>query len=279
MIFLRLVLPFLLLSLISCGIFTSSPGDVQAPKLFQEARINLREENYAQAVEKYEELEEKFPFSPYSTRAKLEVSFAYYQISEYEKANAILIRFIRNNRNFRQLDYAYFLNGVVSYYANRSYIHWLITYDPSTKDTSTLHNSLHNFNYIVQNYPESIYYATAKNFQVVLRNLLSLHELRVATFYYRLGAYVATINRIKNMLENYDGTQHIPQGLYILSKAYHKIAQPKLSKDTLKVLHINFPNFLPNQMEALEDEENRWFARTNNILKQMMEKLKLKPSF
>ena len=282
MIFMRFVLfvlPLLSLFLISCGFFTSHPQDFQASRIFQEARINLREENYAQAVEKYEELEEKFPFSPYSARAKLEVSFANYQIGEYEKANVTLIRFIRNNRNFQHLDYAYFLNGVVSYYANRSYVHWLFTYDPSTKDTSALQESLQNFEYIVRNYPESTYYAASKNFRVVIRNLLSLHELRVATFYYKLGAYIATVNRMKYMLENYDGTQYIPQGLYVLSKAYHKISQPKLAKYTLKVLHLNFPDFLPGRVGALEDKENQWFAGINDLLQQMMEGLKLKPGF
>ena len=105
------------------------------------AKNSLESGNYTQSIEKYEQLEVKYPFSRFSDEAKIELAYAKYQNGNFDDARKILSNFIKYHPNYKNIDYVYFLYGITSYYSNKSYINLVFTYDPSTKDTSVLHKA------------------------------------------------------------------------------------------------------------------------------------------
>ena len=75
-----------------------------------------------------------------------------------------------------------------------------------------------------------------------LRNILAQHEVNVANFYMRRGAFVAAANRARYVLENYQQTPAMPEALVLLAKAYKVLELSDLSDDALRVLETNYPN-------------------------------------
>jgi outer membrane protein assembly factor BamD len=76
-----------------------------------------------------------------------------------------------------------------------------------------------------------------------LRNILAQHEVNVANWYMRRGAFVAAANRARYVVENYQQTPAMPDALVLMAKAYKVLELDQLSDDALRVLELNFPNY------------------------------------
>ena len=66
-----------------------------------------------------------------------------------------------------------------------------------------------------------------------------MHEINVAKFYLKRGAYVAAVNRAKYILENYQQTPAVPMALDILKQAYNELNISELAADTDRIIKLN----------------------------------------
>jgi len=103
---------------------------------------------------------------------------------------------------------------------------------------------LQDFTKLINRYPTSEYSEDASQRIVYLRNRLAQHEVNVAHFYLRRGAYVAALNRGKYVIENYQRTPAMPEALEVTARAYKILGLQDLSEDTIRVLEINYPQHI-----------------------------------
>ncbi|CAM5225483.1 outer membrane protein assembly factor BamD [Alishewanella longhuensis] len=68
-----------------------------------------------------------------------------------------------------------------------------------------------------------------------------VHELLVADYYLRRGAFLAAANRGKYVLEFYRDSPLVEQALEIMVESYDRLGLDKLKSDSLQVLQLNFP--------------------------------------
>ena len=99
----------------------------------------------------------------------------------------------------------------------------------------------------ISRYPNSKYVPHAKQRMIYLRNLLAEHEIYVADFYMKRGAYLAAVGRAKYVIEHLPNTPQTPYALSILIEAYEILNYPELRDINLKILNSNFPDFDINQ--------------------------------
>jgi len=268
------------LALGGCSILEPKPDeDVQAEALYQTAKTSLQSGYYSAAIENYRKLETTFPFSRHSQAALLETAYAHYKIEDNETATVMTGRFIKNNPNHPNLDYAYYLQGLAWFNYGRNLLNKIVPRDRTTKDPRPLMESFAAFKHLHENFPESSYHDSAGTHLVVLRNLLAIYEMRVAGFYLRQGSYVAAVNRIKYMLEQYDGAQNTPDALYLMAGAYRRLGADDLTDDTIKVLTHNYPDYLGADMKpvgAPARERRGWMDALNRLADSLLDKLNLK---
>jgi outer membrane protein assembly factor BamD len=93
----------------------------------------------------------------------------------------------------------------------------------------------------VTKYPESQYSADARQRMIYLRNILADHELHVAQFYVKRGAFVAAINRAKYIIEKLPQSNATAEALAILVRTYKRLGMHYLSNESLSVLQLNYP--------------------------------------
>ena len=263
--------------------FLDKDETVEARQLYQQARNALINRRYTSADEKYTRLKEDYPFSSYSQRADVEHAYTAYKMGSMEKTVLILDNFIKVNPDWEHIDYAYYLQGLAYYNYNQSFVHKVIPLDVTDKDPSFLVDGFFIFRHLYENYPDSIYAEDAKLHMIALRNMLAVHEIRIADFYMRKGAYVATANRIKYMLENYHGAQHTPEGLVLLAAAYEGMGLEKSAEDTLRVLHLNYPDYHKKKIDEYgritKIDEKNWFAKLKDMSDKILEALSVKPKY
>jgi outer membrane protein assembly factor BamD len=94
----------------------------------------------------------------------------------------------------------------------------------------------------VQRFPESKYTPDALARMKYLVNALASHEVHVARYYMKRGAYVAASNRAQYSLRNYPQAPAQEEALLIMIQAYDGLDMPELRNDAERVLRKNFPD-------------------------------------
>lgn len=234
----------LLAGLSGCGLLPEKideTKDWSVTKLYSEAKDELDSGNYKLAVEYLEKLQARYPFGRYAQQAQLDLIYAYYKDDEPDSAIAAADRFIKANPRNPYVDYAFYMRGLVNFSRGETVVNRLFPNDPAKTDTSVVRQSYNDFAELVRKFPKSPYAEDARQRMLYLHNSLATHEVNVADYYLRQGAYVAAINRAEYVLQNYARTPAVADALAIMVKAYSKLGMQQLAADSLRVLKLNFP--------------------------------------
>ncbi len=210
-------------------------------RIYSEAKAALNTSDYQTAIQYYTQLEARFPFGSYAQQALLESAYAYYKLDETETALATLDRFMRVYPLNPSMDYALYLRGLTNFTKDIGLFEKYIPRDESQRDPEAARQALNDFTALVARFPKSQYSEDAAQRIVYLRNRLAQHEVNVAQYYMRRGAYLAAANRGKYVIENYSRTPAMPDALLIMAKAYKVLELNVLSEDALRVLQTNYP--------------------------------------
>ncbi|WP_295406756.1 outer membrane protein assembly factor BamD [uncultured Thiocystis sp.] len=253
----RLPVLLLVVALAGCGIFGKEIDPTEgwsAAKLYAEAASELDSSNYTRAVELYEKLESRYPFGRYAMQAQLDVAYAHYRAEEPEKAVAAADRFIKLYPQNPFVDYAYYLKGIVNYNRSVGFLDRYIPTDPSQRDPGSALDAFTDFSALVERFPDSKYAEDARQRMLYLRNNLAKHEVNVARYYMRRGAYLAAVNRANYVIERFQRTSAVEDALEVLIDAYRALDKPELAADAKRVLDLNRQagRFAPDEPEPDE---------------------------
>ncbi|MFT6219229.1 MAG: outer membrane protein assembly factor BamD [Cycloclasticus pugetii] len=216
-----------------------------AADFYDEAKKSLDDENYINAIELYEGLESRYPFGQYAQQAQIDLAFAYYKNDEPESAIATANRFIRIHPRHKNVDYLYYLKGLINFNRGIGFLERYLPTDKSQRDPGAAIESLDDFATLIRRFPNSQYVADSKQRIIALKSNLALHELNVANYYMKRKAYVASINRAKNIIEQYQNTTAVPRALLLMVDAYQHINMNDLAADAQRVYDLNYPNGTP----------------------------------
>lgn len=212
-------------------------------QLYERAQRALDGKNWQTAVSTLELLEENFPFGTFGEQAQLELVYAHYQSGDYDLAIANADRFIRLHPQHRHADYAYYMRGLASFNKESSLVGSIFGMDNTSRDPGAAINAFNMLSEFVTRFPASDYAVDAQLRLVHLRNLLARSEIHVANYYFSRKAYLAAAARGRAVVENYQGSPAVPDGLASMIQAYHMLGQDELSQNAIKVLSTNYPDY------------------------------------
>lgn len=213
-----------------------------AQKLYSEAKSEMNDGGYEKAIKYFELLEARYPYGRYAQQAQLEVAYAYFKSSEPASAVAACERFIKLHPNHPNVDYAYYLKGLIHFNEDQGILGALANQDLSERDPKAARDSFDSFKELATRFPDSKYAADAVARMKYLVNALASHEVHVARYYFRRGAYVAAVNRCQSALKQYPQAPTTEDALILMVKAYDAMGMADLRDDTLRVLQKNFPD-------------------------------------
>jgi outer membrane protein assembly factor BamD len=213
-----------------------------AEKLYREAKEALDGGQYDLAIKRYETLEARFPYGRYSQQGQLEIAYAYYKQNEQASAVAAAERFIKLHPNHANVDYAQYLKGLVYFNEDLGLLGKVSRQDRTERDPKSARDSFDAFKELVQRFPESKYAPDALARMKYLVNALASHEVHVARYYMKRGAYIAAANRAQYALKNYPQAPAQEEALLIMIQAYDVLGMPELRNDAERILRRNFPD-------------------------------------
>lgn len=233
------------LGLSGCGLLPEVADETagwSAQRLYAEAKDNLNDGDFEQAIKLYETLEARYPYGRYAQQAQLEIAYAYYKDQEPISAIAACDRFIKLHPNHPNVDYAYYLKGLANFTEDESLLSQFSSQDMSERDPKAARDSFAAFKELVTRFPDSKYAEDSRARMKYLVNAIAANEVHVAKYYLKREAYVAAANRAKSVVTNYPETPAIEEALAIMVVAYDKLGIDDLRDDALRVLQLNYPN-------------------------------------
>jgi outer membrane protein assembly factor BamD len=228
-----------------CGLLpdvVDETANLNAEQLYKQAHDAMIEGNYTRATKLYETLEARFPYGRYAQQAILELAYSSYRSGETAAAVAACDRFIRTFPNNQNVDYAYYLKGLVHFREDQGLLGYVYELDLAEREPKGMREAFAAFKELVTRFPDSRYAQDSAERMVYLTNALARYEVNVARYYYNRGAYVAAVNRAQAAIVGYPRTAASESALDVLARSYDKLGLVQLRDDSLRILRQTFPN-------------------------------------
>src|SRR5438477_3877015 len=240
---LRSVLAALFFALVGCS-GLSSKDETQgwsAERLYGEAKDAMSSRDWAKSIKYLEKLQARYPYGRYAQQAQLEVAYAQWKDGERASAIAAAERFIKLYPNHPNVDYAWYLKGLVNFNELAGPLSWLTTPDMSDRDPKASREAFLAFKEVVTRFPDSRYAEDSAARMRYLVNALAANEVHVARYYIKRGAYVAAANRAQYAIEHYPQAPAVEGAMLALVQAYDALGMTELRDSAQRVLLKNFP--------------------------------------
>ena len=232
-------------SLAGCGLFSGESLDRTsnwtAQRLYQEAEDEMTAGGYTNAIKLFESLQSRYPFGRYAQQAQMEIAYAQWKDGEKDLSLAAADRFLKTYPNSPNADYLWYLKGLVNFNDNLGLLGSLAQQDLTERDPKALRDAFDAFRELVVRYPESRYAPDAVVRLKYLVNAMAAHEVHVARYYLRRGAYVAAANRAEIVVQQYQQAPAVQDALQVMVAAYDGLSMTQLRDDTKRILDTNFP--------------------------------------
>ncbi len=247
--FLILILPIL---------FSCSKKDEQIYKpdvknnpyeTYQEGIVAFEKNNFFFASKKFSEAELQFQKIDLAAKSSIMTSFSLYGINFYDEAIENLERFLKIYPSDKNIIYAHYLIAII-YFEQIS---------DEKKDLKPLLLAKDKIDFFLAKYPNSEY-AIDLNFKKdLIINQLAAKELFIAKYYITVKKWVPAINRLKNIVSNFDKTIFIEEALHRLVEIHYHIGLEEEAKKYAKILGYNY-------------NSSEWFSASYKIFNKNYEK-------
>ena len=227
-----------------CGLLPTESDETagwSAQKLYGEAKGAMGTGAWDKAIKYLEKLEARYPYGRFAQQAQLDISYAYWKSGERASAIAATDRFIKLYPNHANVDYAYYLKGLVNFNENTSLFSIIDSPDLTERDSKGTRDAFEAFKELTVRFPDSKYTEDAKARMRYLVNSLAQYEVHVARYYMKRGAFVAAANRAQFAVQNYPQAPALEEAVFIMVKAYDALGMTDLRDASDRVMRKNFP--------------------------------------
>jgi outer membrane protein assembly factor BamD len=208
--------------------------------LYNKGKDAMDSSNYPGAIQYFMALESRYPFSPETRQAQLDLIYLYYKSGQPEQAVDAAEEFERENPTHPRIDYCLYMRGLILFDEAPNILERWFRVDMSQRPPKDTMKSYSMFQELIRRFPDSEYTPDARQRMVYLRNRLAKYENHVAQYYINRGAYVAAVNRAKYALEHYPGAPELEQTLGIMVTAYEMLGMQDLATDARRVLTATY---------------------------------------
>lgn len=197
-------------------------------------------DRFEEAIRRYTEIKNKFPYSNYALKSELAIADVYYKQESYAEAQVAYQMFKDLHPTFPQADYVQFRIGL-SYYQQL----------PSSvdRDLSQANEAILNLSDVITKYPKSKYVAEAKEKRSAAIRMLAEKEEYIADFYFIREVYDSALARYEGLYKNYSGLGFDKKALSRIVISAKKRDEKEKAQKYFKILAQEFPG-TPEQKNA-----------------------------
>lgn len=227
-----LFLPIAFSLLLGCAGKEVKTAEGDPEGLYQQGLTRFNKRDYTEAVKKFEQLKSSFPDSPpYTVWAELKVGDCHFFRKEYVEAIAVYEEFRKIHPTHEEMPYVQFQIGM-------AYFNQMLTTD---RDQTFTKKALSSFEYLVANYPSSLFTKKANEKIEICKKELADHEFYIGDYYYKHGNCRAASLRFQNLLETFPKMHEEDKTLLLLGKCYVELEEGEKAKEAFTKIITEYP--------------------------------------
>jgi outer membrane protein assembly factor BamD len=218
--------------LVGCGGkgVKTTGGDPET--LYREGLVRFNKRDYLEALKRFQELKANFPDNPpYTLWAELKVGDCHFLNKEYVEAIAAYEEFKKIHPTHEEMPY-------VQYQIGMSHFKQMLSLD---RDQTATKKALSNFEYLVANFPPSLFTEKAKEKIKICRKQQADHEFYVGNYYYKQKNYGAASLRFQQLLADFPKMTNEDEVLFLLGKSYLELGQDDKARNVLSRIVNDYP--------------------------------------
>lgn len=219
----------------------TDPPDV----LYNQGLANIKAGNMSEAARKFDAVDAQHPFSEWSRKSLVMSTFTKYRLGRYADAISTGNRYLNLYPKSEDAAYAQYLVGL-AYWKQISNV---------TQDQKNSIKTIEAMQRVVNDFPDSEYVDDAQAKIRFARDQLAGKEMQVGRYYLERKEYLASIQRFRNVVEQYPNTNQIEEALARLVEAYYAMGVVQEAQTAAAVLGHNYP-------------DSQWYADSYKLLQQ-----------
>ena len=202
----------------------------QAAEVYQTALDAMEEGDFFFAANKFAEAELILPEINFSAKSLLMSSYCFYSINFYTETIKNLEKYISKYPAQKDIPYANYLI-IISLYEQIL---------DEKKDVTPLLETKKKINIYLKEFPNTEY-AIDLSFKLdLINNQLAAKELYVAKYYIKTKKWIAAIQRLRTIVDNYNETVFIEEALHRLVEVYYNVGLVEEAKAAAILLGYNY---------------------------------------
>ncbi|MBM3468877.1 MAG: outer membrane protein assembly factor BamD [Alphaproteobacteria bacterium] len=217
--------------LVACSDTGDTFEEMPVENLYNQAMDELDKGNYTRAAQSFVEVERQHPYSVLAPKAFLMAAYSFYQAKKYDDALENYNVFIQLHPGHENIAYAYYMVGVC-YYEQIPMVE---------RDQKTTEDALRAFEEVTRRFSATPYGKDARLKTDLIRDHLAGKEMDVGRYYLRQEAYLAALNRFKNVIEGFQTTSHAPEALHRIVECYIALGILDQAQKSAAILGYNYP--------------------------------------
>jgi outer membrane protein assembly factor BamD len=200
--------------------------------LYKQGLTRFNKRDYPEALKKFEELKSSFPDSPpYTLLAELKVGDCHFLQKQYVEAIAAYEEFKKTHPSHEEIPYVQFQIGM-------SYFNQMLTLD---RDQASTKKALSSFEYLIANYPPSLFSEKGREKIGVCKKRLADHEFYIGNYYYKQGRFQSAASRFEEVLMKFPKDPDEDKTLYFLGKSYLELEQWDKAEAAFRKIVTEYP--------------------------------------
>ncbi|SPD75798.1 Outer membrane assembly lipoprotein YfiO [uncultured Desulfobacterium sp.] len=216
--FVQLFAPIFVFTVLFCwGCATTKPPEKSADELMEEGNNYFEKGYYQGAIDSFQMIIDRYPYSKHCIDAALKLADAYYRREKYDEAFNAYNEFQRLHPKNVNIPYVIYQKGLCQFNQVRT----------TDRDQSHTYLAREEFERLTKNYPQSEYADLAHWKMRECYMALAEHEIYVGHFYFKNKEYEAAMARYRFVLENYPDLGQYHVALEYLNKCKEILAQKK----------------------------------------------------
>ncbi len=251
--------------LVSCASNTEiqEDGAVSPQQLFEHGMMMQKKGQYQEASQKFEQLQREYPTHILALNAHVQKAYVLHLAGQFEAAIDAIESFLQQHPADNFAPYMMYLRA-------------LCYYDQILdvgRDQDLSIKSQDAFNSLINRFPNTKYAKDALLKLEYIHNLLAGKEMDIARFYLKKQEFIASINRLNNIVKKYQNTIFIQEALYRLTEIYYILVDLKNAKANELILSYNYPNNIwaikaKQVLDGKRDEElnKPWYKKIQKEL-------------
>ena len=227
--------------------------ELQVSEAYKEGMKSLEEGDVLFAAKKFNEAEILFPQSEWAPKSALMAAYSYYIQDYYGDAVSELQRFLKIYPKHKNIDYANYLLAV-------SYYEQIVD---EKKDLQSIINAKDQFNLVLTSFPNTEYAEDAEFKLDLINDILAAKEMYIGRYYFEKRKWIPSINRFRNVIDEYNTTIYVEEALHRLVEVHYTIGLVAEAEKYAKVLGYNY-------------QSSEWYEKSYAVFNKMYEKNKKK---